>query len=68
MEQKPHSAPNTCRKCGRALEDFEKFGLCADCKNKYGSPLAAVAGLAVVGAVKKLGPIAFRAVKTLIKR
>ena len=41
----------TCWACKRILVGGRKFGLCTDCLNKYGSPVAAI----VIGGVLSSG-------------
>lgn len=50
MTQETNSETTFCRKCGRALGNEDKFGLCPDCINKVGTPLITV-GVSVLGAV-----------------
>ncbi len=59
---------SSCARCGRALEDYSKFGLCADCVNKLGTPLSIVGMVAVCGALKKYGPRLVKLAITLTKR
>jgi len=40
-----------CRACKRILVGESKFGLCPDCLNKYGSPVAAIS----IGSILSLG-------------
>ena len=40
-----------CRACKRILVGGSKFGLCPDCLNKYGSPVAAIS----IGSILTLG-------------
>lgn len=66
--QQTNSQTVACKNCGRALDDRNKFGLCDDCTNKFGTPIIA-AGTFVFGvAVRKLGPKALKIVRSLIKR
>ena len=40
-----------CRACKRILVGESKLGLCPDCLNKYGSPVAAIS----IGSILSLG-------------
>ena len=58
-----------CWACHKTLVGGEKFGLCQNCLNKYGSPAAAlgIAGLAVGGRflIKNGGKIVKTAAKII---
>ena len=60
-----------CWACGKTLTGGEKLGLCEDCLNKYGSPVAVVGilGLAFGGKyiMKNGGKIAKTVVKMVKK-
>lgn len=68
MVQETNNDAAACKSCGRRLDDGDKFGLCPDCANKFGTPLMGVGGVAAVVAVKKLGPKIVRLLFSLIKR
>lgn len=60
-----------CWACGKTLTGGEKLGLCEECLNKYGSPVAAagILGLALGGRylLKNSGKIAKGIIK-IVKR
>lgn len=45
MKNKTQKAKKICWACQRALVDESKLGLCPDCTNKYGTPVAAFGAL-----------------------
>lgn len=67
MTQEKNSATTFCRKCGRALDKEDKFGLCSDCTNKIGTPLITV-GISALGAVvMKFVPKAMKLLISVIR-
>lgn len=62
MTMKQKSDEKTCWACKRVIAGDAKFGLCPDCLNKYGTPVAALgaAGLSFGGRLlyKNRGKIA----------
>lgn len=57
-----------CWKCDRVIEPDAKFGMCADCTNKYGTPALSVAGVVAAILAKRYGPRAIEFLAKFIKK
>lgn len=56
-----------CWACTRTLVGESKFGLCPDCVNKYGSPVAAVLALGTGVGIKQIIKNREKIIKTITK-
>ena len=68
MSQKVNSEVAACKRCGRALSNDDKLGLCADCTNKFGTPLIIVGAIALGALAKRFGSKAVGLAIDLVKR